>query len=38
MLNLCQFMLIFPRFYLTYLAQAPQIYMATPVIDPKTMI
>ncbi len=36
--NLCKFILIFRRFFLTYIAQAPQAYIATPIFDSLTRI
>ncbi len=36
--NSCQFMFIFWRFYLAYLAQATQVDIPTPIYDPKTRI
>jgi len=35
MTNLCQFMLIYYRFFLIYLAQIPQTDVLTPIFYPK---
>ncbi len=36
--NSCQFMLIYRRFFITYIAHAPQVDIPTPIIDPNTRI
>jgi len=36
--NSCQFMLIYRRFFITYIAHTPQVDIPTPIIDPKTRI